>query len=145
MILEDLDELPPVAADLSQIQIVLRNIIRNAGEAMSGRGRLTITGRAKQTMVEIAVSDNGPGIHPDRISQVMEPFFTTKARGLGLGLAISRMIVEKNQGQINVLSDLGKGSTFLVRLRSATQAQGNSSPTDGVSVRDPDAIRIHHG
>ena len=65
------------------------------------------------------MTDNGPGIPADQIKQVMEPFFTTKPRGLGLGLAISRSIVEKNRGDLRVFSQPGSGSTFLVRLPAA--------------------------
>jgi signal transduction histidine kinase len=114
--LEGIDGLPCVAADANQIQIVLSNLIRNACEAMSGTGRLRITGKAEENMVEIAVNDDGPGIPADRLSRIMEPFFTTKPRGLGLGLAISKSIVEKNDGQLVITSQVGKGSTFLLRL-----------------------------
>jgi len=65
------------------------------------------------------VTDTGPGIPPDQISRVMEPFFTTKARGLGLGLAISRSIMAKNQGELRVTSGPGSGCTFHVRLLAA--------------------------
>ena len=86
---------------------------------MSGNGRLTITGRTDGPFVEIDVTDSGPGIRPTN-SRVMEPFFTTKARGLGLGLAISRSIAERNQGDLRVISKPGSGSTFLVRLPAAS-------------------------
>src|SRR5208282_5215571 len=102
------------------IQIVFNNLFRNARESMSGNGRLTITGRSEGPFVEIDVTDTGPGIPPDQIARVMEPFFTTKAHGLGLGLAISRSIVERNQGELRVLSEPGSGSTFLVRLPAAS-------------------------
>ncbi|MBV8310955.1 MAG: hypothetical protein JO344_11250 [Planctomycetaceae bacterium] len=81
---------------------------------------MTITGRTDGPFVEIDVTDTGPGIPPDQIARVMEPFFTTKARGLGLGLAISRSIAERNQGELRVLSEPGSGSTFLVRLPAAS-------------------------
>jgi len=81
---------------------------------------LTITGRSEGPFVEIDVTDTGPGIPPDQIARVMEPFFTTKARGLSLGLAISRSIVERNQGELRVISEPGSGSTFLVRLPAAS-------------------------
>ncbi|MGZ3486595.1 MAG: sensor histidine kinase [Isosphaeraceae bacterium] len=115
-----LDPLPAVAADAGQIEIVFSNLFRNAREAMSGNGRLTITGRTDGPFVEIDVTDSGPGIPPDQIARVMEPFFTTKARGLGLGLAISRSIAERNQGDLRVISEPGSGSTFLVRLPAAS-------------------------
>lgn len=115
-----LDPLPTAAADARQIQILFSNLFRNARGAMSGNGRLTITGGSDGPFVEIDVTDTGPGIPPDQIARVMEPFFTTKARGLGLGLAISRSIVERNQGELRVISEPGSGSTFLVRLPAAS-------------------------
>ena len=103
-----LDSLPPVAADAGQLQIVFSNLVRNASEAMSGRGRLTITGRTEGTRVEIDVTDTGPGIPHDQLARIMEPFFTTKPRGRGWGLAISRSILESNLGE-GVLSESGIG------------------------------------
>jgi signal transduction histidine kinase len=120
--LVDLDDLPPVAADRGQLQIVFGNLIRNALEAMAGTGRLTIQGKDARDTVKIAVTDSGPGISAEQIGRIMEPFFTTKARGLGLGLAISRSIVDKNQGELLVSSDPGRGTTFTVRLTAATAA-----------------------
>jgi len=127
--LAGLDSLPTVAADAGQIQIVFSNLFRNACEAMAGNGRLTITGGSAGPFVEIDVTDTGPGIPPDQIARIMEPFFTTKARGLGLGLAISRSIMERNQGELQVISKPGSGSTFLVRLPAASPpAHGTSAP-----------------
>jgi two-component system sensor kinase FixL len=103
-------------------------LIRNAREAMSGKGRLTIAGHIDGDAVEVAVCDSGPGISSDQLSRVMEPFFTTKARGLGLGLAISRSILEKNQGQLRVASEPGQGSSFTVRLNVA-QSGGSREPS----------------
>jgi signal transduction histidine kinase len=127
--LVDLDELPPVAADRSQLQIVFGNLVRNAQEAMSSVGNLTISGKAAGPFVEIAVIDSGPGISAEQIGKVMEPFFTTKARGLGLGLAISRSIVDKNHGELLVSSEPGQGTTFTVRLAAASPSlPGGPSP-----------------
>ena len=125
--MEGLERLPPVMADPAQIQIVFSNLVRNAFEAMSGTGRLLITGKADGPMVEIAVADTGTGIPPEIQSRIMEPFFTTKARGLGLGLAISRLILENNEGNISVISKPGSGATFIVRLCAATSASSDPS------------------
>ena len=118
--LEGIDRLPPVSADDRQIQIVLSNLLRNAREAMSEKGRISIRGRVDENIVEIAVTDTGPGIPAEELARIMEPFFTTKALGLGLGLAISRSIVERNQGDLRVISEPGVGSTFTVRLGIAS-------------------------
>lgn len=117
--LEGIDRLPNVCADPGQIRIVFSNLIRNAAEAMAGAGRLSLAGRADGDHAEIVVSDSGPGIPPERLARIMEPFFTTKPRGLGLGLAISRSIIEKNRGEIRCASVPGRGSSFTVRLRTA--------------------------
>jgi signal transduction histidine kinase len=112
------DALPPVSADARQVQIVFANLIRNACDAMPRGGRLTLLGRPADGAVEVVVRDNGFGIGPDDLARVMEPLYTTKARGLGLGLAIARAILDKNRGGLRVTSEPGKGSEFVVRLPS---------------------------
>ena len=86
------------------------------------RGNTAIAGEFAGGKVELSVSDTGPGIAADQLVRVMEPFFTTKVRGLGLGLAISRSIVEKNHGELLVESEVGRGTTFLLRLLAAVPA-----------------------
>ena len=113
--------LPPVLADPDQLAIVFGNLIRNAREAMPQGGRLTLTGRQDGACVEVAVADTGVGISPENLTRVMEPLFSTKARGLGLGLAIVRAILEKNRGSLRVASTPGQGTTFTVRLAAALE------------------------
>jgi signal transduction histidine kinase len=108
--------LPDAVADRDQLAIVLSNLIRNAREAMPQGGTLSITARPDKNSVDIAVADTGTGIPPDQLSQIMEPLYSTKTRGLGLGLAISRAILDKNKGSLRVQSEVGKGSTFTLRL-----------------------------
>jgi signal transduction histidine kinase len=83
---------------------------------MPGGGTLTITGRQADRAVEVAVTDTGTGIPAENLGRIMEPLYSTKARGLGLGLSLARTILEKNQGQLRVASTAGRGSTFTVRL-----------------------------
>ncbi len=116
-------DLPRALCDPDQVRIAVGNLIRNANDAMEHGGRLAISGRLIDGSVEISVSDTGVGIAPTDLARIMEPLYSTKARGLGLGLAIARSIVEKNQGSLRVQSELGLGSTFSVRL-SASQAVG---------------------
>jgi two-component system, NtrC family, sensor kinase len=111
--------LPPVLADIDQIRIVLSNLIRNARDAMAEGGQLSLHGRRVDESVEIAVSDTGVGISAENLSRIMEPLYSTKARGLGLGLAIARAILDKNKGSLRVVSEPGRGSTFTVRLTAA--------------------------
>jgi signal transduction histidine kinase len=110
--------LPPALADCDQVRIVLGNLIRNAREAMPNGGSLTVRGQVVDGCVEINVEDTGVGIPPENLARVMEPLYSTKARGLGLGLAIARSIVEKNKGSLRVTSELGRGSIFTVRLEA---------------------------
>jgi signal transduction histidine kinase len=111
--------LPPALADGDQLRIVMGNLIRNAREAMPQGGRLTLTGRSDDDCVEVAVRDTGVGIAPENLARITEPLYSTKARGLGLGLAITRAILEKNKGSLRVTSEPGHGSTFTVRLAAA--------------------------
>jgi len=109
-------QLPPALGDANQLRIALGNLIRNANDAMQHGGRLAISGCLVDASIEIAVSDTGVGIDQKDLARIMEPLYSTKTRGLGLGLAIARSIVEKNQGSLHVTSELGRGSTFTVRL-----------------------------
>jgi signal transduction histidine kinase len=114
------DDLPDVLADPDQLRIVFGNLVRNALEAMTGGGTLTLTGRtADDGRVEVSVADTGVGIAPEHLARVTEPLFTTKARGLGLGLALARAVVEKNRGTLEVVSTTGQGTTITVRLSVA--------------------------
>lgn len=112
-------DLPLVLADHDQLRIVFGNLIRNAREAMVNGGTLTIRAAVAAEGVDIAFVDTGVGIAPDDLSRVMEPLYSTKARGLGLGLAIARSILDKNRGSMRVASEIGQGSTFTVRVPSA--------------------------
>jgi signal transduction histidine kinase len=111
--------LPPALGDADQVRIVVGNLVRNAREAMPQGGRLSLAARLADSHIEVDVRDTGSGIAPADLSRIMEPLYTTKARGLGLGLAIARAILEKNQGSLRVSSELGRGSTFTVSLPAA--------------------------
>jgi signal transduction histidine kinase len=115
---------PPVLADLDQLRIVFANLIRNAREAMPDGGRLSLTARPAGDSVAVAVADTGVGIPAEQLSRILEPLYSTKARGLGLGLAIARAILEKNNGVLRVASEPGKGSTFTVLLKAAPAEEG---------------------
>ncbi len=119
--------LPPAVADLDQVRIVFANLIRNAREAMPQGGELTITGRPVAGGVEVSVADTGIGIPPEQLQRIMEPLYSTKARGLGLGLSIARAILEKNGGTLRVTSELGRGSTFTVFLQAQLNGEEGRS------------------
>jgi signal transduction histidine kinase len=111
--------LPAALGDVDQIRIVLGNLVRNAREAMPQGGQLSLTTRRVDSHVEVDVTDTGTGIAREHLARIMEPLYTTKARGLGLGLSIARAILEKNQGSLRVASEPGRGSTFTVSLPAA--------------------------
>jgi two-component system, LuxR family, sensor kinase FixL len=111
-----------VLADRVQIQQVLLNLIRNAIEAMerSEKRELVIsTAHADGNMIAIAVADTGHGIAPEVGAQLFQPFLTTKRTGMGVGLSISRTIIEAHGGQIEVEPNPGGGTIFRFTLRSA--------------------------
>ena len=119
-ILLDLDDVPMVIIDPSQVERVFMNIILNAAEAMNGKGELNISSKFDSIdgMVEIQVRDTGPGISEENLEQIFDPFFTTKdvGHGVGLGLAISYGIIREHNGTTTVKSIEGEGTTFTVRL-----------------------------
>ena len=111
-------KLPTIMADKGQIRQVFMNIILNAAEALNGKGDVTVATRLASAdhFIEIEFSDNGPGIPPEDLDRVFEPFYSTKEKGTGLGLSISYGIIERHKGSIFVKSQVGKGTTFVIRL-----------------------------
>jgi two-component system, LuxR family, sensor kinase FixL len=112
--------LPPVLVDQVQIQQVVHNLVRNAVEAMeeSERRELTIRTRAipENAMAEIIIADTGSGIPPGLAERLFEPFVTTKATGMGLGLSICREIVEAHHGRLTMAPAPAGGAVFRVAL-----------------------------
>jgi two-component system NtrC family sensor kinase len=104
--------------DAQQIQQVLINLIQNAVQAMPKGGSLTLDVRSAPPWAEILVRDTGVGITPQNLNRIFDPFFTTKpsGEGTGLGLSVSYGIVATHKGHIDVHSDVGRGTTFTVRL-----------------------------
>jgi len=107
---------PHIRGNRGQLREVIFNLVQNAVEAMSAtdRKRLLrmITKRGEGDTVVVAVGDSGPGIDPDRLGEAFDAFVTTKSQGMGLGLAISRMIVERHGGQFSAHSDGKNGAMF---------------------------------
>lgn len=114
--------LPPVLGDQRQLTIVFGNLVRNARDAMPDGGDLTITACESDSAVEVAVSDTGEGIQEEHLDRILEPLFSTKARGIGLGLAITRAILDKHKAELIVRSKPGVGSTFTVRMPAVVGA-----------------------
>jgi len=119
-------QLPDLLGDVVQLRIVFGNLVRNARDAMPQSGRLTISAQSVPAdNVEITVADTGTGIKPEDLERIMEPLYSTKARGIGLGLAITRAIVDKHQGRMRVASEFGRGSQFFVTLPAAGPIGGS--------------------
>jgi signal transduction histidine kinase len=109
-------EVPMVQVDVAQIEQVLFNLYLNAMQAMPDGGVLTIACRVVSNWIELTVSDTGVGIPSDQLERIFQPFFTTKAHGIGLGLPITRRLVEDHHGRLLVESQLGYGTTITVQL-----------------------------
>ena len=117
----ELPSLPTLRADREQLVQVFLNLRQNAGEAAQARhggsgAKVSIVARAIDAAIEVVVSDNGPGIPPERRDEVFEPYFTTKSTGTGLGLSIVQRIVEDHGGGIEIAAGLEGGAAFVVRL-----------------------------
>jgi signal transduction histidine kinase len=108
--------LPPVLVDADQMRRVFINLIRNAVEAMPAGGELKIDSRREEDKVIIDFSDTGAGIDPKNRPKLFQAFFTTKAHGTGLGLAMVKKIIDGHHGEITVKTETGIGTTFSVIL-----------------------------
>lgn len=109
-------ELPPVKLDRESFKQVILNLVLNARQAMEEQGTLGITTALVNGRVMVEVADTGPGIPPDRLEHVFEPFYSTKKSGLGVGLFQCKRIVEEHGGRIRVESCLGRGTTMVITL-----------------------------
>jgi signal transduction histidine kinase len=107
----------PLRTDPEQMSRVFTNLMHNALQAMNGKGgELVISTAADADYVSVVFSDTGCGIPEENMTKIFEPLFTTKPKDIGLGLAIAKRLVEQNGGKIEVASQVGKGSTFTVKL-----------------------------
>lgn len=106
-----------VKVDTEEMKQALRNIISNAVEAMAGQGTLSVSTRVGRKVVEINIGDTGPGISEEVRQKMFSPFFTTKARGTGLGLAVVGKALQRHKGKIFITSEKGKGTTFHLYLK----------------------------
>jgi signal transduction histidine kinase/CheY-like chemotaxis protein len=136
-----------VNGDVSELRDVLVNVIFNAVHAMPMGGRLTLSADRVEDQVVLTVADTGVGMPPEVRSRVFDPFFTTKGvEGMGLGLASGYGVISRHQGTIEVESELGKGSIFLIKLPVAEASTGslnNSiSSVPGKDIKRSNMVRI---
>ena len=130
------DNLPMIVLDRSQIESVFLNIILNALDATEPSDEIRITSGSALSAsdighpgIEVAIADNGCGMPPEHLSQIFDPFFSTKevGKGTGLGLSVSLGIVKEHGGTLRVQSELGKGTTFFIWLPIDRQVDQNES------------------
>lgn len=120
------DDLPVLLADPGKVAQVFGNIILNAAQAMPEGGQLTIGAHLSSPgWASISFADTGVGIPEENLEGIFEPLFTTKAKGIGLGLALTRILVEEHGGDISVESEVGQGSTFMVSLPLNREMEGH--------------------
>jgi signal transduction histidine kinase len=108
-------------ADAEQIKTCFSNLMINAIQAMPAGGRLNVALRPNHSRLEIEFADTGVGIDAEALAQIFEPYYSTKETGIGLGLPLTKKIIEEHGGQISVESETGKGTTFTVTLRREPQ------------------------
>jgi two-component system NtrC family sensor kinase len=129
-----------IVADAGQLEQAVVALLVNAVEAMSGSdrrdGELTVRLYGNDGEVRIEVGDTGPGIPPDALSHIFEPFFSTKANGVGLGLAVVYGIVQRHGGQIEVESSAGQGTLFRVRLPRHGEGSGFGAQGSEIGTHD---------
>jgi two-component system, NtrC family, sensor kinase len=113
---KDLPPMPPIKADFGQLRQSFVNIALNACEAMTKGGTLTVTSRVVGSTIEVCVGDTGPGIAPENLSHILDPFFTTKEKGTGLGLSVVYGIIDRHGGTVDITSQIGQGTTVHIRL-----------------------------
>jgi len=112
--------------DSAKMQRVFTNLMKNAVDAMPKGGTLEITSRQSGGDFSVTFSDTGVGIASDTINKLFTPLFTTKAQGMGFGLSISKRIVEAHGGSINVVSAVGKGTSFTITVSSKSERAHNN-------------------
>jgi C4-dicarboxylate-specific signal transduction histidine kinase len=125
-------KLPDIRADKVQLQQVLLNLLLNGMESVTELRQTTRrvsirTGLYDSENVIVTVADNGPGIAPDKLPHIFESFFTTKRGGMGLGLAITKAIIENHKGKIWAENRSGGGTAFQITLPALGNGSGQSS------------------
>lgn len=106
----------PVRADAGQLRQVLWNLLKNAAESLDGTGSVRVAAFPKGATALVQIIDTGGGIDPTDLPHIFDPFYTTKSKGTGLGLALVHSMIAGHGGRIEVASELGKGTTFTVHL-----------------------------
>ncbi len=122
------ENLPKINIDIAQVKQVFLNIISNAIEAMPKGGELRVTTSQTDSFISIALKDTGVGIPKENIDKLFTPLFSTKTKGLGLGLAACQNIIIAHQGKIEFESEEGQGTTFIIKLPIAQKVDTGQVP-----------------
>ena len=139
----DLAPVPTVSGTESEIREVLTNLIFNSADAMEEDGTISVRTRTEGEQVTIEVGDTGVGMSEETRRRCMDPFFTTKDEGgTGLGLAVTYGIIERHQGTIEVESELGKGTTFTIRLPMKKEATSTGPTESGESAKPVQPLNV---
>jgi signal transduction histidine kinase len=109
-------DLPPTKLDSAQMVIALSNVLENALESMPNGGTLTVKAENDDNYIAIKIEDTGCGIAPDQLDAIYDPFVTSKTRGAGLGLTMVHQVVMNHHGEINMSSELNRGTRVTIRL-----------------------------
>jgi uncharacterized OB-fold protein len=123
----DYGSIPEVKLDASHVKRVFHSVLHNAVQAMPEGGRLEISTRRRDALIEVVVKDTGVGMAPDNLERVFSPFFTTKAGGTGLSLANAKRVIEGHGGTITIDSEEGKGTTVTIRVPIAPESRPSAS------------------
>jgi signal transduction histidine kinase len=106
--------LPKLFLDPELIKTCVFNVVLNAFQAMTHGGKLTVSANASESKVSLIFEDTGIGVSRENLSKVFDPFFSTKETGLGLGLALTKRVIEEHSGKVDFQSVEGKGSTIIM-------------------------------
>ena len=117
---------PPLLMQRNHLSEIFVNLLQNAREALNGKGVIEVTAwSGDEDEVLVSIKDNGPGIHPEKLGKIFEPYFTTKEKGTGLGLAIVKHNIETYDGTVRVDSELGYGTEFVLHFPTRTFMRSN--------------------
>lgn len=128
--------IPPIWGDATMLASLFLNLLKNAAEAVGEQGKITVTsriagqylynrpGERPVPVVTVEIHDSGPGMSPEQLDRIFTPFYSTKPRGCGLGLAICQKIISEHQGTLRVVSAPGQGTTFTVSLPLKSSGEG---------------------
>lgn len=108
-----------ILADADKIRQVLMNVLMNAVQSITGRGEIRVSAEADENLVHLVVQDTGCGMREEELKQIFSPFFTTKEKGTGLGMAVSQKIVDGHGGVLSAYSEPGKGTRIAIQLSRA--------------------------